>query len=100
MTFVRSDCRVCQRLQFFTFSLGAEIPSPEFWFGGFVDFCWVDEHSGESHCETGVVVGVVWSQEAREWQYVIVWLSSTIHPDEHYPIFSEELVAGEVLCSL
>lgn len=94
------DRQQTRRLQFFTFSLGTEIPSPEYWFGEFVDFCWVDENSGESHCEMGVVFGVAWSQEAREWQYVIVWLSSTIHPDEHYPIFTEELVPGGILCKI
>lgn len=94
------DRRQTRRLQFFTFSLGLEIPTPEFWFGEFVDFCWNDENTGEAHCETGVIVGIVWSQEAREWKYVVTWLSSTVDHDGNYPIFSEELVPGEVLCSL
>lgn len=90
-----SNC-LCRRLQFFTFRFGVEIPNPEYWLGEFVDFCWVDENTGEPHSETGVIVGVVWNQ--REWQYMVVWLSSTASPDGNYPIFNEELVPGEVLC--
>ena len=92
-----SDCH-CWRLQFFIFGLGVENPTPEYWFGEFVDFCWNDENTGEHHCETGIVVGVAWSQEAREWQYIVTWLSSTLDLDDHYPIFSEEFVSEEVLC--
>ena len=96
----RSDCH-CWRLQYFTFGLGVEIPTPEFWFGDFVDFCWNDENTGVHHCETGVIVGIVWNNTNREWQYMITWLSSTIeYGDDHYPIFSEELVPGEVLCKI
>lgn len=94
---ITGNC-LCWRLQILT--LGAENPVPEYWFGEFVDFCWKDENTGEPHSETGIVVGVVWSQEAREWQYMVTWLSSTIHPYDHYPIFSEELVSGEVLCKI
>lgn len=86
------------RSQLFTF--GAENLTPEFWFGEFVDFCWNDEQTGEPHCETGVIVGVVWNQREREWQYMMTWLASTIDPDGNYPIFSEELVPEETLCSL
>lgn len=86
------------RSQLFTFS--AENLTPKHWFGEFVDFCWNDENSGEPHAETGVVVGVVWNHREREWQYIVVWLSSTIDPDGNYPIFSEELVPEEMLCSL
>lgn len=91
-------CRVCRRLQFFTFSLGVEIPTPEFWFGEFVDFCWNDENTGEHHCETGVVVGVAWNQVGQEWQYIITWLSSTVDFESNYPIFDMNFVAEEVLC--
>jgi hypothetical protein len=81
------------------FNFGAENSSPEFWFGEFVDFCWTDEeNTGEHHCETGIVVGVTWSQEAREWQYIVTWMSSTLDLDDHYPIFSKEFVSEEVLC--
>jgi hypothetical protein len=83
------------------FNFGAENSSPKYWFGEFVDFCWTDENSGEPHSETGIVVGVVWSQEAREWQYIVTWLSSTVEfDDDHYPIFSQEFVAEEVLCKV
>lgn len=92
------DRRQTGRLQFFTFSLGVEIPSPEFWFGEFVDFCWRDENTDQPQSETGVIVGVVWNQREREWQYMITWLSSTIDPDGNYPFFSEELVPEETLC--
>lgn len=94
------DRRQTRRLQFFAFSLGTEIPSPEFWFGEFVDFCWRDEQTGEPHSETGVVVGVVWNQGDREWQYMVAWLTSTIDPNGNYPFFNQELVPGETLCSL
>ena len=97
MPSISANC-LCWRLQILT--LGVEIPSPEYWFGEFVDFCWRDENTGEPHSETGVIVGIVWNQREREWQYMITWLSSTIDPDGNYPIFSEELVPGEVLCSL
>lgn len=93
---ITGNC-LCWRLQILT--LGAENPTPEFWFGEFVDFCWKDENTGEHHCETGVIVGLAWSQEAREWQYIVTWLSSSLDlDDDHYPIFSEEFVPEEVLC--
>lgn len=95
---ISANC-LCWRLQFFTFSLGVENPFPEFWFGEFVDFCWRDERTGEPHSETGIIVGAVWNQVEREWQYVVTWLSSTIDHG-NYPIFSQELVPGEVLCKL
>jgi hypothetical protein len=94
MTSVRSNC-LCWRLQVLT--LG-ENPAPEYWFGEFVDFCWTDENTGEPHSETGVVVGVAWNQESREWEYVVTWLSSSRHPEENYPIFDMHFVAEEVLC--
>ncbi|MEG4293712.1 hypothetical protein Q5692_33740 [Microcoleus sp. C2C3] len=94
---ITGNC-LCWRLQILT--LGAENPTPEYWFGQFVDFCWVDENSGESHSETGIVVGIVWNQREREWQYMITWLASTIDPNGNYPFFTEELVPGEMLCSL
>jgi|GEM_PF-2000717 len=94
------DRRQTRRLQFFTFSLGAEIPSPEFWFGDFVDFCWRDERTGEPHSETGVVVGVAWNHTDREWDYIVTWLSSTAYPQAQYPIFDGNFVAEGVLCKL
>ena len=93
---ITGNC-LCWRLQILT--LGAENPLPEYWFGEFVDFRWNDENTGEARAETGVIVGVAWSQEAREWRYIVTWLSSTVeYGDDHYPIFSEEFVPEEVLC--
>lgn len=94
---ISSNC-LCWRLQFFAFTSGVEIPNPEYWFGEFVDFCWNDENTGEPHSETGVVVGVAWNQESREWEYVVTWLSSSRHPEGNYPIFDMHFVAEQVLC--
>lgn len=97
---ITGNC-LCWRLQLFALRFGAEISTPEFWFGEFVDFCWKDEITGQPHSETGVIVGVIWNQVEREWQYVVAWLSSTVeYGDDHYPIFSQEFVPGEVLCRI
>ena len=65
-----------------------------------MDFCWNDENSGEPHSETGVVVGVVWNQIERKWQYIVTWLASTIDPDGDYPISDMNFVVEENLCKL
>jgi hypothetical protein len=82
------------------FTFGAENLTPKYWFGEFVDFCWNDENSGESHSETGVVVGVAWNNADREWNYIITWLSSTINLEGNYPILDMNFVAEEVLCKV
>ncbi|PHX53148.1 hypothetical protein CP500_023055 [Tychonema bourrellyi FEM_GT703] len=73
---------------------------PEFWFGELVDFCWIDEISGQSHSERGQVIGVVWNPTEKEWEYRITWLSSTAYPGDDYPICDDNLVSAEVLCKL
>ena len=82
------------------FNFGAENLTPKYWFGEFVDFCWIDENSGEPHSETGVVVGVAWNNADREWNYIITWLASTIDPEGNYPISDLNFVAEEVLCKV
>jgi hypothetical protein len=92
-----SDCH-CRRLQFFTFGLGVEFPTPEYWFGDFVDFCWNDENSGEPHSETGVIVGIAWNSADREWEYIVTWLCSSAYPEGNYPISDMNFVAEGILC--
>jgi hypothetical protein len=75
-----------------------EIPTPEYWFGDFVDFCWKDENTGEPHSETGVIVGVAWNQESREWEYIVTWLSSSLYPEGNYPISDMNFVPEDILC--
>jgi hypothetical protein len=83
------------RSQLFTFSA---TPKPEFWFGERVDFFWNDEDSGDRHSETGEIVGVAWNFLEQEWQYIVIWLSSTADPDGNYPIFDGNFVTAEVIC--
>lgn len=71
---------------------------PEFWFGDMVDFRWNDEESGEPHSETGKVVGVAWDFSEKEWEYRIMWLSSTIYPAENYPLEDGNFVTAGVIC--
>jgi hypothetical protein len=80
------------------FNFGAENLTPKYWFGEFVDFCWIDENSGEPHSETGVVVGVAWNNADREWEYIVTWLSSTAYPEDNYPISDMNFVAENILC--
>jgi hypothetical protein len=75
-----------------------QAPKPEFWFGDSVSFCWTDEKSGQHHSETGEIVGVVWNDADKLWEYMVTWLSSTAYPQSNYPIFDGNLVSPEVLC--
>jgi len=83
------------RPQLFT---STEAPKPEFWFGDTVDFWWNDETTGVRHSETGEIVGVVWNDADKIWEYMVTWDSSTAYPQSNYPIFDGNLVSPEVLC--
>lgn len=78
--------------------LSCQTPKPEFWFGDSVDFWWNDETTGVRHSETGEIVGVVWNDADKIWEYMVTWLSSTAYPQSNYPIFDGNLVSPEVLC--
>ncbi|MEG4010493.1 hypothetical protein QUA41_31300 [Microcoleus sp. Pol11C1] len=70
---------------------------PEFWFGELVDFVWTDETTGKVQSETGQVIGVNWDFTTEEWEYRIMWLSSTAYPDDYYPMCDGQLItAGEI----
>jgi hypothetical protein len=75
-----------------------QAPKPEFWFGDVVDFWWNDEITGVRHSETGEIVGVVWNDADKIWEYMVTWLSSTAYPQSNYPIFDGELVTAGVIC--
>ena len=94
-----ADC-LCGRSQLFTFC--ADVPKPDFWFGDAVTFYWTDEeeNNGLPYSESGEVVGVAWNQPERQWEYIIVWLSSSVHDATHYPIFEGNSVTAGELCKL
>ena len=75
-----------------------QTPKPEFGFGDLVDFFWTDEVSNDRHSETGEVVGIAWNFREQEWEYRVVWLSSTAYPADFYPNSDDHLVSAEVLC--
>lgn len=75
-------------------------PSPEFWFGDRVSFCWNDEDSEEPYSETGEVIGVVWNPRENYWEYSVTWLSSTVYPMDNYPIYDGSFSTAGELCKL
>lgn len=74
-----------------------EATKPEFWFGDLVDYFWTDEETNQDHCETGKVVGAIWNFTEKHWEYRVVWLSSTLHPED-YPLDDYQLVTADVIC--
>jgi hypothetical protein len=79
-------------------SLLVGVTKPEFWFGDSVDFWWNDETTGDRHSETGEVVGVVWNDADKVWEYSVIWLKSTAYSQEDYPICDGQLVTAGVIC--
>lgn len=75
-------------------------PSPEFWFGDRVIYCWVDEDTKESYSETGEIVGAVWDSREDSWEYAVNWLSSTTFPADSYPVYDGTFVTAGEICKL
>jgi hypothetical protein len=75
-------------------------PSPDFWFGDHVIYCWVDEDTKESHSETGEIVGAVWDSREDSWEYAVNWLSSTTYPADSYPIYDGSFLTAGEMCKL
>lgn len=75
-------------------------PSPDFWFGDLVAYCWVDEETKESHSETGEIVGAVWDSREDSWEYAVNWLSSTTYPADSYPIYDGSFMTAGEICKL
>jgi hypothetical protein len=78
--------------------LSCQTPKPEFWFGDSVDFWWNDETTGARHSETGEVVGVIWNDADKLWEYSVIWLKSTAYSQDDYPICDGQLVTAGVVC--
>ena len=81
--------------QLFSF---CQTPKPEFWFGDRVDFFWTDETSGDRHSETREIAGTIWNYSNKQWEYTVVWVSSTAYPDEDYPYSDGRLLGAGELC--
>ena len=69
------------------------VPTPRFWFGDHVSYCWVDDN-GNLQDEFGQVVGVAWEPHRKYWHYSVVWTGSTAYPNGSpgYPSFDNELI--------
>ncbi|CBN58285.1 MULTISPECIES: hypothetical protein [Kamptonema] len=78
-----------------------EAPSPKFWFGDRVSYLWPDEQdSSIQQSEDGEVVGVCWHPLDKQWQYSVIWLSSSLYTKDFYPYFDNRPVLEDELARL
>jgi len=71
------------------------VPKPKFWFGDRVSYCWFDDDDQQlKRSENGNIIGVCWHPLDKCWQYLVIWLDSTIDEkwQPEYPIFDERLL--------